>query len=542
MAGEPYTEDEVTRFLKHDPTVPAAEQQPPAAHVDVQADVQPIVCDERMMADTPSASAMQLELQEVPPMVGVRHPPPEAPMPLYYQTMPGESMGTMPLHPGDHMVNELMPVVQQKLGESPAITPPLFEGQGQHMVGESPSAMALPHQQMLSDTPATMPRHPHSHMINELLQVLEQRLGETTAAMPQDDGHGEHMMGEPSVRIPLQYQQMMVDHPPVAYGFTDLDGDLGLHGLFLENEEHLPGGNGVTGMSEPPAVPSVVPLAPAPEQQPSCQDCHVVQLARSHNAAIGMVTTLSLHLTSDGTYTHTVLEITGAQGPNSGSQLIYESLRDCAQEDVARIVDSLIGTMRSTVGPVEEVIIAESGAAADAEVAMSSGMVDAAGPSSAPEMDTLRAAPVVPPPPRTQRQWPQQPARVLSPAEQEDEETRQYLQHVREQVEKEMSSLPLALKRFCRDTKNPDKRSLILRRIKQLNNKIKDSPKEGWGVGSELTKIRTWVDGLVTEKTRLYATLVELMEKEGKSCHVVPPRRDDDETGGSGGAAGAAVS
>lgn len=110
------------------------------------------------------------------------------------------------------------------------------------MVGESPSAMALPHQQMLSDTPATMPRHPHSHMINELLQVLEQRLGETTAAMPQDDGHGEHMMGEPSVRIPLQYQQMMVDHPPVAYGFTDLDGDLGLHGLFLENEEHLPAG------------------------------------------------------------------------------------------------------------------------------------------------------------------------------------------------------------------------------------------------------------------------------------------------------------
>lgn len=105
-------------------------QQPPAAHVDVQADVQPIVCDERMMADMLSASAMQLELQEAPPMVGVRHPPPEAPMPLYYQTMPGESMGTMPLHPGDHMVNELMPVVQQKLGESPAITPPLFEGQG----------------------------------------------------------------------------------------------------------------------------------------------------------------------------------------------------------------------------------------------------------------------------------------------------------------------------------------------------------------------------------------------------------------------------
>ncbi|KAM3300374.1 hypothetical protein ACQJBY_041407 [Aegilops geniculata] len=529
MAGEPYTEDEVTRFLEHGPTVPVAEQQQqaPAAHFDVQtaypadaaADAQPIICDEQMMADSPSASAMQLELQ---------HPQPEAPMPLFDQQMPGVSLATMPLHPGDHMVNELMPVVHQKLGESPAIRPPLFDGQGQHTVGESPSAMALPHQQMPSDTPATMPRHPHSHMINELLQVLERRLGETTAAMPQDDGHGEHTMGEPAVRIPLQYQQMMVDHPPVAYGFTvDLDGDLGLHGLFLENEEHLPGGNGVTGMPEPPAVPS------APEQQPSCQDYHVVQLARSHNAAIGMVTTLSQHLASDGTYTHTVLEITGAQGPNSGSELKYESLLDYSQEDVARIVESLIGTMRSIVGPMEEVIIAESGAAADAEVALSSGMVDAAaGPSSVPEMDTLRAAPVVP----------QQPARVLSPAEQQDEETRQYLHHVQEQAEKEMSSLPLALKRFCRDKKNPDKRNLMLRRIKLLNNKIKDTQKEGWRVGSELTKIRRWVDGLVIEKTRLYATLTELMEKEGKSCHVVPPGRDDDEVGGSGGAAGAAVS
>ncbi|KAF6997748.1 hypothetical protein CFC21_013934 [Triticum aestivum] len=437
-------------------------------------------------------------------------------MPLYDQQMPGVSLTTMPLHPGSHMVNELMPVVQQKLGESPAITPPLFEGQGQHMVGESPSAMPLPHQQMPSDTPATMPRHPHSHMINELLQVLEQRLGETTAAMPQDDGHGEHMMGEPSERIPLQYQQMMVDHPPVAYGFTDLDGDLGLHGLFLENEEHLPGGNGVTGMPEPLAVPSVVPLAPAPEQQPSCQDCHVVQLARSHNAAIGMVTTLSLHLASDGAYMHTVLEITSSQGPNSGSELIYDSLLDYSQEDVARIVESLIGTMRSIVGPLEEVIIAESGAAADAEVAMSSGMVDAAGPSSAPEMDTLRA----------HRQRPQQPARVLSPAEQQDEETRQYLHHVREQAEKEMSSLPLALKRFCRDTKNPDKRNLILRQIKLLNNKIKDTQKEGWRVGSELTKIRRWVDGLVIEKTRLYDS--NGADGEGRQkmpCCPSPPRR-----------------
>lgn len=43
-------------------------------------------------------------------------------------------------------------------------------------------------------------------------------------------------------------------------------------------------------------------------------------------AAIGMVTTLSLHHASDGTYRHTVLERTGtgAQGPNSGSELIYE--------------------------------------------------------------------------------------------------------------------------------------------------------------------------------------------------------------------------
>lgn len=60
-------------------------------------------------------------------------------------------------------------------------------------------------------------------------------------------------------------------------------------------------------------------------------------------------------------------------------------------------------------------------------------------------------------------------------------------------------------------------------------------------MGSELTKIRRSVDDLVIEKTRLYATLKELMEKEGKNCHVVPPRRDDDEVGGSGGAAGAAV-
>lgn len=64
-------------------------------------------------------------------------------------------------------------------------------------------------------------------------------------------------------------------------------------------------------------------------------------------------------------------------------------MRDCAQEDVARIVESLIGTMQGIVSPVEEVIIVEGGAAADAEVAVSSGMVGAAGPSSAPEMDTL---------------------------------------------------------------------------------------------------------------------------------------------------------
>uniref|UniRef100_M8AM28 Uncharacterized protein n=1 Tax=Aegilops tauschii TaxID=37682 RepID=M8AM28_AEGTA len=83
MAGEPYTEDEVTRFLEHGPTVPAAEQQQqaPAAHVGVQpaypaaaaADAQPIICDEQMIADSPSASAMQLELQQAPPMISVQH-------------------------------------------------------------------------------------------------------------------------------------------------------------------------------------------------------------------------------------------------------------------------------------------------------------------------------------------------------------------------------------------------------------------------------------------------------------------------------------
>lgn len=286
MAGEPYTDDDVTRILKDDPTVPAAEQQQqaPAAHVDVQpaypaaaaaADAQPIVCDEQMMADSPSASAMQLQLQQGPPMVSVQHPQPEAPMPLYDQQMPGESPETMLLHPGDHMVNELMPVVQQRLGESPATVPPLLVDQDQYMVGESPSAVPLPHQQMLGDTPVTMPRHPHYHMINELLPVFDQMLGESPAAMPQPKGHGQHMMGEPPARTPLQHQQMMVDHPPVTYGFTDLDGDMGFYGLSQENEEYLPGGNGVTGMPEPPAEP-------APEQ-PSCQDCHVVQLARSHN-------------------------------------------------------------------------------------------------------------------------------------------------------------------------------------------------------------------------------------------------------------------
>ncbi|KAE8801004.1 hypothetical protein D1007_23511 [Hordeum vulgare] len=556
--------DEVTRFLKHDPTVPTAEQQQqaPAVHVDVQ-------------------SAMQLELQQAPPMVSVQHPQPEAPpMPLRDQQMLVESPATMFLHPGDHMVNELMPAVQQRLGESTVTVPPTLVDQDQHMVGESPSAMPPPHQQMLGDTPVTMPRHPHYHMICELLPVLEQRLGESPAAMPQPDGHGQHVMGAPA-RTLLQHQTMMVDHPPVAYGFTDLDEDLGIYGLFLENEYHMPGGNGVTGMPEPPAVPSaVVPLAPAPEQA-SCQDCQVVQLVRSHNAAMGKVTTLSLHRASDGTYMHTVLETTGTgdQGPNYGSQLIHESLRDSAPEEVPKIVESCIRMMRDIVGPVEDVITVDG--KADAEAEASSSMVgapptDTAGPSRAPDQrDTLQgtfsvtistlreinictcvsdtilcflyasmhaAAPVAPPPPPTHRRWPQQPERVLSPAEQEDEETRQYLRRARERAEKEMSSLPLALKRFCRDVKNPDNRNPMLHRIKKLNKKIKDTEKEAWRVGNELTKIRRLVDDFVTEKTRLYATLTELMEKEGKICRSFPPHGDDDEAGGNGGAAGAAVS
>ncbi|VAH50810.1 unnamed protein product [Triticum turgidum subsp. durum] len=154
------SDDELLRFARGDTAVPAERQQQQqvlAAHDDVQpafavasaaADAQPVVSDQQMMAHLSSASAMQLDRHQAPPMVHVQQLQPAPPMAFQPQQAP--SM----VHSHYPQPAPAMPL-QHQPGESPASVP-FHVGQNQHMMGGSSSAMPLHHQQMLVDSPATM--------------------------------------------------------------------------------------------------------------------------------------------------------------------------------------------------------------------------------------------------------------------------------------------------------------------------------------------------------------------------------------------------
>uniref|UniRef100_M8B5E8 Uncharacterized protein n=1 Tax=Aegilops tauschii TaxID=37682 RepID=M8B5E8_AEGTA len=519
------SDDELLRFARGDTAVPAERQQQQqvlAAHHDgppaypvatAAADAQPVVSGQQMMAGLPSASAMQLDHHQAPPMVHVQQPQP-APAMAFQPRQPPSMIHSRYPQPAPAMPLEH----QQMPGESPATV--LFHDQ--HMMGESSSAMPLHHQQMLVHSPATMqPQH-------------QQMQG----------------LSEPSLEVmsTLEYQRIMAD--------------LGLTDLYVEDEEvHLPGDGGAASIPDPeplvlesglhndqipkpsqkggegqffaaapqpgdylgpsgaasildpePAVTAPV-VAPAQPEQGSCEHCYVVREVRNHSA-LGPVT-LSVHRATDGTYTHIILELKGtaAQGPNSGTQRIYRCLRDLTPESAPDLRDLT--------------------------------------PESAPEyvescIHKMRNKAAAPPTP---------------PTEQEEKETRRYLREAAAMAVRELGSLASEV-RSVRNQRAPDSnsRKVLFSRfhvslgtttsfviwdlvqLRELNHKIKrfekDSAKR---VGSELSKIRREVDGFVMEKRQLYDMLKELMQRVTKNCHRPPPCGNDDQAGGSG-AAGAAVS
>ncbi|XP_048557207.1 uncharacterized protein LOC125537930 [Triticum urartu] len=539
------SDDELLRFARGDTAVPAErqqQQQVQSAHDGAQP------AYPRMMAHLSSASAMQLDRHQAPPLVHVQQPQPAPPMPMGHQQEPSmvrlqypQPAPAMAFEPqqAPSMVYSRYPQpapampLQHQPGESPAAVP-LHVGQHQHMMGESSSAMPLHHQQMLVDSPATM-QIQHQQM---------QGLSEPT----------------PEVMSTLEYQQIMAD--------------LGLTDLYVEDEEvHLPGHGGAASIPHPeplvlesglhndqipkpsqeggeglffapapqpgddsgpsgaasipaPETPVTPPaVAPAQPEQESCEHCYVVREVRNHSA-LGPVT-LSVHRATDRTYTHIILELKGTatQGPNSGTQRIYRCLRDLTPESAPEYVESCILKMRNKAGPLEDVIGGGGGAASSTMIRAPPG--DAGSPW-APERGTRRPAPPRPPPP---------------PTEQEEKETRRYLRDAADMAVRELGSLASEV-RSVRNQRAPDSnsRKVLFSRLRELNHKIKrfekDSAKR---VGSELSKIRREVDGFVMEKRQLYDTLKELMQRVTKNCHRVPPRGNDDQAGGSG-AAGAAVS
>ncbi|VAH36859.1 unnamed protein product [Triticum turgidum subsp. durum] len=176
------SDDELLRFARGDTAVPAErqqQQQVQSAHDGAQpaypvaiaaADAQHVVSDQRMMAHLSSASAMQLDRHQAPPLVHVQQPQPAPPMPMGHQQEPSmvrlqypQPAPAMAFEPqqAPSMVYSRYPQpapampLQHQPGESPAAVP-LHVGQHQHMMGESSSAMPLHHQQMLVDSPATM--------------------------------------------------------------------------------------------------------------------------------------------------------------------------------------------------------------------------------------------------------------------------------------------------------------------------------------------------------------------------------------------------
>ncbi|XP_020179230.1 uncharacterized protein [Aegilops tauschii subsp. strangulata] len=513
------SDDELLRFARGDTAVPAERQQQQqvlAAHHDGQP------AYPQMMAGLPSASAMQLDHHQAPPMVHVQQPQP-APAMAFQPRQPPSMIHSRYPQPAPAMPLEH----QQMPGESPATV--LFHDQ--HMMGESSSAMPLHHQQMLVHSPATMqPQH-------------QQMQG----------------LSEPSLEVmsTLEYQRIMAD--------------LGLTDLYVEDEEvHLPGDGGAASIPDPeplvlesglhndqipkpsqkggegqffaaapqpgdylgpsgaasildpePAVTAPV-VAPAQPEQGSCEHCYVVREVRNHSA-LGPVT-LSVHRATDGTYTHIILELKGtaAQGPNSGTQRIYRCLRDLTPESAPEYVESCIHKMRNKAGPLEDVI---GGGAAAASSTMIRARPGDPGSPWAPERGMRRPAPPTP------------------PTEQEEKETRRYLREAAAMAVRELGSLASEV-RSVRNQRAPDSnsRKVLFSRLRELNHKIKrfekDSAKR---VGSELSKIRREVDGFVMEKRQLYDMLKELMQRVTKNCHRPPPCGNDDQAGGSG-AAGAAVS
>ncbi|KAM3370375.1 hypothetical protein ACQJBY_017974 [Aegilops geniculata] len=526
------SDDELLRFVRGDTAVPAErqrQQQVLAAHHDAQpaypvanaaADAQPVVSGQQMMAGLPSASAMQLDHHQAPPMVHVQQP--QLAPAMTFQPQQAPSM----VHSQYPRPAPAMPLQHQQMpGESPATV--LFHEQ--YMMGESSAAMPLHHLQMLVHSPATMqPQHQQMQGLSEpSLEVMSTLEYQRIMA---DLGLTDLYVEDEEVHLPADGGAASIPDPEHLVLESGLHNDQipkpsqeGGEGQFFAAEPQ-PGDNlGPSGASSIPGPAPPVVASAQPEQE-SCERCYVVREVRNHSA-LGPVT-LSVHRATDGTYTHIILELKGtaAQGPNSGTQRIYRCLRDLTPESVLEYVESCIHKMRNKAGPLEDVI----GGAAAASYTMIRAPAGNPGSPWAPKRGTRRPAP--PPPP-------------TRPTEQEEKETRRYLREAADMAVRELGSLASEV-RSVRNQRAPDSnsRKVLFSKLRELNHKIKrfekDSAKR---VGSELSKIRREVDGFVSEKKQLYDILKELMQRVTKNCHRVPPRGNDDQAGGSG-AAGAAVS
>ena len=210
-------------------------QQVPAAQVYVQPDPAP------PMHALPAAGVPHLPLQPVmqlphklaPPTANLQYPQPAAPaMPSQNQQMLGESPAMMPRHHRYHMMSELMPILPPQYQQIPP------------MMGDSPATMSLQHQQTLGqgDPSQAVMTHQHHQMLVDPPAVYHDQIIPMLSM-----GGGEDQFFATAPQEP---------HDP--------DGDLGLHALRVENEEHLPGGSGGAGRQEPTVTPVVV----APAQEP----------------------------------------------------------------------------------------------------------------------------------------------------------------------------------------------------------------------------------------------------------------------------------
>lgn len=291
------SDDELLRFAEGHTAVPAERQQQQqvlAAHDDAQpaypvanaaADAQLVVSDQQMMADLPSASAMQLDHHQAPPMVHVQQPQPAPAMAFESQKAP--SM----LHSQYPQPAPVMPLQHQQMpGESPA-TVRLHDGQDQHMMSESSSAMPL-HHQMLVDSPATMqPQHQQMQGLSEpspeVMSTLEYQqimadLGLTDLYVEEEEVHIPGGGGDASIPD--------MEPPVVAHGLqgdqiqkpSQEGGECQFFAAAPQPGDHLgPSGAASIPDPEPPVTPPAV--APAQPEQESCQHCYVVREVRNHS-------------------------------------------------------------------------------------------------------------------------------------------------------------------------------------------------------------------------------------------------------------------